>query len=65
MVDTKPENMAVTFGDSVTKEHLPYCVPVDTYNISPDNFDAELALRASAIKSKERLFVESLGLEYV
>jgi len=63
MVDTKPENMAVTFGDSVTKEHLPYCVPV-THNVFPDDIDKELSFRASAIKTEERLFVESLGLEY-
>lgn len=62
--DTCPENMAVTFADSHTKEQLPICAPINSGVWQPSISVIELSHRKNTLKNNERGFVESLGIAY-
>lgn len=65
-VDSIPENMAVTFADSNSKNRFPYYAQIDPGFVIIDNKEIvdRLRHRRYILKEQERDFVENLGLTY-
>lgn len=65
-VDSIPENMAVTFADSNSKNRFPYYAQIDPgfVIIDHEEINARLRHRRYILKEQERDFVENLGLTY-
>lgn len=65
-VDSIPENMAVTFADSNSKNRFPYYAQIDPgfVIIEHEEIIDRLRHRRYILKEQERDFVEDLGLTY-